>query len=1091
MAEDPTVPSSENISAAEKQQQQFNKAYAKFLSDQEDSYDLSKLFSKQVEQQVGKMNKLGSECKDLAQKQKKQLEIIEKQEASLSRIKERYDAQKSIVTKLENEKIALANKQTSQENDLSKIQDKKLAQEQALGKLKERNDKVFEMQIKVEEDLANAKKSNDSGEIERLLKKQKMLNSLSEFQLQEIRDGNLKLANITREEDASKKLLLVTKQQLRDKKQEEAAATDVQRSLEAQITAKEKLLKKEKDGLADIQSQLAQKEQALKTEKSNLEVLKLKQGITKQIDGLLGETGESYGKVKGLVMDIAKGGATAWLAVIKASLDRWKELDKAAEDFRNKTGFLVSQTRELDKAAREVNVSMANIGVSIGAAYEAAGALTEQFQVIGLVTKDMIASTAQMAANLGFAVADTVKFRGLFTSIAKTSGSTADTLMQSAAALAEMGGVAPSAVMKDMAEASAETLSFLAKSPIALIKASVEARRLGTTVNSLSKSARGFLNFQESVTSELEASALIGRSLNFQEARAAAYAGDVVKSRELALKQLEKAGDFTKLNVFQQEALAKAAGMTVDEVIKQQNQQKMLAEFKAKATGKDKEMLDKYEAMQKKIAENEKDAGKDLAAKGAEMVRQQMRQSEMNKLTNAFNAIWTDISDSLLAIANAIMPPIITTARLLGSVFKIIGAVIRGFLTPFDKIGASLRSGAEGGLTLEKVMSAISTGVEIAVPYIEKLAEVVGYAVNAFAFLAVMIGKGAAGAKPFVKIAEVFESIATRIGTWGDKLKGIFKIFSPVLKGFQGISKFLGTFTRFLGPIGLIISALQVIWEFGKSLIEIWSSDDMNIGEKIIMSLVAIPKAIWNALVQPIFDGIGWIVNKILPGAWDDFVTGVKSVGNTVLGWLKWPFQNFLGWFKDDSGIAGQSPSEIGLMLVDGLKSVGSMIIDVMTWPFRTVLNFISGIFGGDGSLGDTIIGGLKAVMGGVFDILISPFKAAFGFIQKIPLIGKLFGSGDATATVNSDVKSTVEKQVSMAVEVKNLDELKETVDKLTEAISKLGGTAGGAAPVVNVNNNQAAMVDKLDELIELLRSGAIGINMDGIEVSKALARAS
>jgi hypothetical protein len=344
----------------------------------------------------------------------------------------------------------------------------------------------------------------------------------------------------------------------------------------------------------------------VKQEKDRRTQAQLLKGVYDNLFGPLLNDAKEFKNLASLGNALSKGGAAGYLAIIKASLDRWQELDKAAADFREKTGFIVTQTRQLDKAAREVSVQFASIGVNIGAVYATAQALVDQFQVIGLVTKEMISDTAQMAANIGIAITDAAKFRGLFTSISQSAGMTATQSMQAASALAEMGGVAPSAVIKDMAEASSETLSFLAKSPMALIKATVEARRLGTTVNSLSKSARGFLNYQDSITSELEASALIGKSLNFQEARAAAYAGDVVKSRELALKQLEKAGDFTKLNVYQQEALAKAAGMTVDEVIKQQNQQKMLAEFRAKATGKDKEMLDKYEAMQKKIAEVEK-----------------------------------------------------------------------------------------------------------------------------------------------------------------------------------------------------------------------------------------------------------------------------------------------------------------------------------------------------------------------------------------------------------------------------------------------------------------------------------------------------
>lgn len=977
----------------------------------------------------------GNLTKELSAYQKVQKNIAENQEKLNQSMDKHSKIQKNIADneyKLQasGERSGVIKDQIKYQQELLAQKEKQYQQEIASGRVTDRTKFARLRELASIKDIIKAK--------EREGKQEEYIQSSLEKKIA----GGLK---VLKQEEAAQAIL--NNNILLGKKLADNRNIEIQ-NIRSKIELDKTRIAAEEQELANLKNKKAEQER-INLLKENL----LKTG--KLFEETLVNESEGYKKTKELVTDIAKGGFTAWLAVIKASVDRWKELDKAAGEFRNKTGFLVTQTYQLDKAVREVNVSLENVGVSIGAAYEAAGALTEQFQVVGLVTKDMISKTAQMAAkNLGIAVADSAKFRGLFTSIAKTSGTTADTLMESAAALAEMGGVAPSAVMKDMAEASADTLAFLAKSPMALMKATVEARRLGTTVNSLSKSARGFLNYQDSITSELEASALVGKSLNFQEARAAAYAGDVVKSRELALKQLEKAGDFTKLNVYQQEALAKAAGMTVDEVIKQQNQQKMLAEFRAKATGKDKEMLDKYEAMQKNIAENEKEAAKDLAARGAEMVRQQLRQSEMNKLTNALNAIWTDISDSLLAIANNIMPPIIIAARLLGGMFKIIAGLIRGFLAPLDKVGAFFRSGAEGGLKMEEVLTGISKGFEFTGEVVAKVTEAVFNLFTPFAMIFAMFGKFKTVMKPFEFVKDIFTSLGDKIFNFADKLKGMSKVFSPILKGFSGITKFVGVFARFLGPIGLVINAIQLVISLVKRLFNTeWKSLDSleNIGENILLGLKAVGGALYDALIQPFVDIYNWIKEKLM----------------------------------------GQSPSEIGLGIVDGIKSIGGMLLDALTWPFRTVVNFISGIFGGDGTLGTMIVDSVKNIAGTVFNFLVSPFKSAFEFIKKIPLVGKLFGGGDAAATVNNEVKSTVENQVAMAVEVKNINELKETVDKLTEAIAKLGGAAGAAAPVVNVNNNQTAMIEKLDELIGLLSSGAIAVNMDGILVSKTLAKTS
>jgi hypothetical protein len=933
----------------------------------------------------------------------------------------------------------------------------------------------------------------------------------------------------------------------------------------------------------DIARRLKTEKDELKTLEDQLKITKNLIRTTQEIEQFVSANAEEYGKIKKFLSDISKGGMAAWLAMLNASLERWKELDVAAFNFRQTTGFLVSQTKNLDNAVRRVNVQMANLGVGLKELYEIGQALTEEFQVIGLVTEEAIANTAKVAANLGLNVKDAAKFKGLFESISQSVGSSGDSMIKSAAALADMAGVAPRAVLNDMANASEDTLAFLAKSPMALMRATVEARRLGTTVNSLSKSARGFLNYQDSITSELEASALIGKSLNFQEARAAAYAGDVVKSRELALKQIEKAGDFTKLNVYQQEALAKAAGMTTAEIIKQQNQQKLLARLEQSKP----ELYKKYMAMQQKIKENEKAAAADLDKQSEEMAKQQLMQGEINKLTNAFAGIWTDISDSLLAIANTIMPPIIIAARLLGATFKIITAIIRGFLSPFDKFVSKLRSGEEGGLTLEKIMTKIGEGVEAIIPYAEKLGELVSLVVRGFMFLGIMSGKLFTKLESFQAVVTIFKGMGlyikdiftamSRFSDIGARISSAFNWIPSTIRqianftnmGFSAVSKLfgaLGTFGKYIGPvketfgvfgnifgsmgkifgsvgrfvglfgkaipgIGQVITAIQILWELGTSLFSIWTDDNLSIGQKIIASLKAVPGAMFEVIVSPLIDIGAWILKMfgvdLTDGMIDGFkasakkiftylmfpfigvyewiaekflgnspseiglgiVDGIKSIGGMLLDALIEPFSNGYNWIKKK--LMGKSPSQIGLGIVDGIKSVGRMVLDALTSPFKAVVNFISRIFGGDGSLGDSIINGIKNIMGGVFDLLISPFKKASEFITNIPVIGKLFGGGDATAAVNTEATVNVEKQVAMAVEVKNLDELKETINKLIEAISKLGGTAGGASPVVNVNNNQNAMIEKLDELIGLLKDGAIAVNMDGILVSRTLAKTS
>ena len=99
-----------------------------------------------------------------------------------------------------------------------------------------------------------------------------------------------------------------------------------------------------------------------------------------------------------------------------------------------------------------------------------------------------------------------------------------------------------------------------------LAKAVATAKSLGIEMSAVAGSAGQLLDFESSITKELEAEMLIGRDLNLEKARSAALAGD---QEALAKALVEEAGSLEELqemNVFQQQALAGALGMTADQL---------------------------------------------------------------------------------------------------------------------------------------------------------------------------------------------------------------------------------------------------------------------------------------------------------------------------------------------------------------------------------------------------------------------------------------------------------------------------------------------------------------------------------------------
>lgn len=127
----------------------------------------------------------------------------------------------------------------------------------------------------------------------------------------------------------------------------------------------------------------------------------------------------------------------------------------------------------------------------------------------------------------------------------------------------------------------------LAANPEAIAHAVTKAKALGVELSEIAGIGKSMLDFESSISAELEAQVLTGKQLNFGQARLAALTGDYATLAEEITNQVGDFYEFSKLNVIQQDAVAKAAGMTSDSLsdmlFKQADFNTLLEE--ARATG--------------------------------------------------------------------------------------------------------------------------------------------------------------------------------------------------------------------------------------------------------------------------------------------------------------------------------------------------------------------------------------------------------------------------------------------------------------------------------------------------------------------------
>lgn len=202
----------------------------------------------------------------------------------------------------------------------------------------------------------------------------------------------------------------------------------------------------------------------------------------------------------------------------------------------------------IDDVASITNTLASNFGMNVDEAAKLSSKVFDTSKAIGL--------SADEGANLF----------GVLTQTANLSADQAEKLAEGAFQLARQAGVAPSAVMKDIAGSAEVIASFTKDGGNNIADAAVQARQLGMTLQDTAKVAEGLLNFEDSITKEVEASVLIGRQLNLQKARELALNNDIAGAMKEVVNQVGSEEEFNSLNLIQRKALADSIGVSVQQL---------------------------------------------------------------------------------------------------------------------------------------------------------------------------------------------------------------------------------------------------------------------------------------------------------------------------------------------------------------------------------------------------------------------------------------------------------------------------------------------------------------------------------------------
>ena len=276
------------------------------------------------------------------------------------------------------------------------------------------------------------------------------------------------------------------------------------------------------------------------------------------LDGVFGNIGSAIGGFVTNPLTIAIALLTQFNAQQESIAKEFGAI--GVTEFRDELAGASQEFVQLGMEGEEALSTIKQLGMEFGISFQAA--------------TDLADSVGDLAVSTGLAVADSTKLLGALTTIGGLSEEAALNLSKSAESLAVANGVAPNVILKDIADNTETFAKFSGAGTKGLMRAAIQARKLGIELSDVASSMEGMLDFQSSLNAEVEASVLLGRNVNLQKARELALNNDIEGFQQEILKQVGSQAEFDKMNVLQKKALASATGMSVEQLSKMVSKEK-------------------------------------------------------------------------------------------------------------------------------------------------------------------------------------------------------------------------------------------------------------------------------------------------------------------------------------------------------------------------------------------------------------------------------------------------------------------------------------------------------------------------------------
>jgi hypothetical protein len=321
--------------------------------------------------------------------------------------------------------------------------------------------------------------------------------------------------------------------------------------------------------------------------------------------------------------------------------------------------------------------------------YEAQIALSKQLGTTSILSNEILSTNIRLKDVLGLeediqaSIAQTSVITG------KESANIVGNIIQQVQNL-KLAGLATQdykAVLKEVSNLGGYLGLTFAKYPEKITKAVLQTKAMGLELKQIDALADSFLDYESSISKEMEAQLLTGKDINLNKAREAFLNNDLVTAAEEITKQVGSTEEFLGMNRIAAESLASTFGMTRDTMADMLKKQAFLSKISATDTMTAEEQYKlakkKFATLQDITTEQEKQQYQALASGAANerlaALIEKIKQGFTDLISNSGVSKFIDKAIQFMSDPNAIAGFVNGLKDFFATVLEMTGSVVNGF----------------------------------------------------------------------------------------------------------------------------------------------------------------------------------------------------------------------------------------------------------------------------------------------------------------------------------------------------------------------------------------------------------------------------